>query len=60
MERDKRLSRQNVFPFFYLPFLNCNENAAFLFKNTYNKEKGHFWFEGNTFCYVWWLPLFFK
>ena len=25
--------------FLELPFLKCNENAAFLFKDTHNKEK---------------------
>ena len=28
--------------FLELPFLKCNENAAFLFKDTHNKEKGTF------------------
>ena len=32
-----------------LPFLKCNENAAFLFKNTYSKEKSPFLFESPKF-----------
>ena len=28
--------------FLELLFLKCNENAAFLFKSTYNKENGPF------------------
>ena len=31
--------------FLELPFLKCNEDAVFLFKNTYNKEKQPFLFE---------------
>ena len=40
------------FYFSELFFLNCNDKAAFLFKNTYNKEKGLFLFESDIFCYV--------
>ena len=52
------LSRQNVCLIFELLFLKCNENAVFLFKNTRNKEKGHFLFEKRYFCYLWSLLLF--
>ena len=46
--------------FLELPFLKCNGNAVFPFENTYNKEKGPFLFKSYTFCYVWWLPWFYK
>ena len=44
---DKRLSKQNVSPFFEM----------LLF---YNKEKSPFLFESDLFCYGCWLPLFSK
>ena len=46
--------------FLELLFLNCNEKAAFLFKDNYSKEEGPFLFEGGSFCYVWWFPFFKK
>ena len=35
--------------FFELFFLKCNKNAAFSFKNTYNKENCPFLFESSVF-----------
>ena len=46
--------------FLELPFLKYNENAVFLFRNTYNKEKGPFLLESDMFYYFWWLLLFSK
>ena len=37
--------------FLGLLFLKCSENVVFLFKNTFNKEKGPFLFEIYFFCY---------
>ena len=34
-----------MYPFSELLSLKCNENAAFSFKNTWNKQKVPFWFE---------------
>ena len=39
-------------PSFGVAFLKCIENAAFLFKNTYNEVKGPILFEIEIFCSV--------
>ena len=41
--------------FLELPFLKCNENASFSFKNVYNKEKGSFLFESEICCYFYYF-----